>query len=227
MTIRRDLRQLAAAGHARRVIGGASLPVAAGGGEPFEKRTAAGAGEKRAIAVTAAALLPAVGSVALDAGTTVASMAPLLPAGLTVLTHSLPVITACAARADLDLIGLGGGYQCATRSFGGPATRADLAEFSVDVAVLSATAVRRTGGYCGNALDAETKQGMARIAARVLLLVDSTKIGASAPIRFAALDAVDVLVTDAGADGDQLAMLREHVGEVVIAGEAALPAGAR
>lgn len=225
MTIRRDLRQLAAAGHARRVPGGASLPAAGADSVPFDQRSvpfdqrsAAGAGQKRAIAVAAAALLPAVGSVALDAGTTVASLGPHLPAGLTVVTHSVPLITSCAARGDLDLIGLGGAYQSATRSFGGPATRADLEELSVDMAVLSATAVRATGGYCASALDAETKQGMARIAARVLLLVDSAKLGGSAPIRFATLDALDVLVTDAGVDDGQLRMLRERVGQVVVAG---------
>lgn len=217
MTIRRDLRQLAAAGHARRVTGGASLPVAGTGGAPFEQRSAAGAGQKRAIAAAAAALLPRVGSLALDAGTTIASLGPHLPAGLTVVTHSVPLITSCAARGDLDLIGLGGAYQNATRSFGGPATRADLEELSVDMAVLSATAVRATGGYCANTLDAETKQGMARIATRVILLVDSTKIGSSAPIRFGTLDSVDVLVTDAGVDDEQLAMLRDRVGEVVVA----------
>ena len=215
MTIRRDLRQLAATGQARRVVGGASLPET-GGGVPFEERTTAGAWEKGAVAAAAAALLPATGWVALDAGTTVAALAPHLPAGLTVVTHSVPVITACAARPELELVGLGGVYQPATRSFGGPATRAALEGLAVDVAVLSATAVRPSGGYSANVLDAETKQAMVASAARTVLLVDSAKLSATAPLRFARLEAVDTVVTDAGATPEQLALVRERVREVVV-----------
>jgi len=220
MTIRRDLRQLAAAGRARRVTGGASLP-APEAGVPFEQRSTVGAWEKRAIAAAAAALLPATGWVALDAGTTVVALAPYLPAGLTVVTHSVPMISACAARLEVELVGLGGAYQPATRSFGGPATRAALEGLAVDVAVLSATAVRPSGGYCANVLDAETKQVMIASAARTVLLVDSGKLAASAPLRFAPLEALDTVVTDAGATPEQLAALRERVREVVVVAPAA------
>jgi DeoR family fructose operon transcriptional repressor len=49
------------------------------------------------------------------------------------------------------------------------------------------------------------------------LLLDHGKIGARAPMRFLDLDAVDVVVTDAGATREQLELLWAHCREVVIA----------
>jgi DeoR family fructose operon transcriptional repressor len=168
----------------------------------------------------ARAALPLVSSadvVALDAGTTVAALAALLPGGRTVVSHSVPVINACIGRDDLDLIALGGAYQPATRSFTGPITRAGLADLAVDVAVLSATAAGPAGVYSANASDADTKRMMAAIAGRVVLLLDHGKLGARAPMRFLDLAAVDTLVIDAGAGTEQLAMLRGFCRRVVVA----------
>ncbi|WP_203933741.1 DeoR/GlpR family DNA-binding transcription regulator [Virgisporangium ochraceum] len=216
MTIRRDLRQLAAQGLVNRVAGGASgAPPATGA--PFEQRSDAAAGEKAAVARAAVALVPPGSVVALDAGTTVAALAGLLPGGLTVVTHSVPVITTCVGRDDVELIALGGAYHASTRSFTGPITRAGLDDLAVDVAVLSATAAGPDGVYSANASDAETKRAMARIAGRVVLLLDHGKIGARAPMRFLDLGAVDVVVTDAGAGEEQVALLRSRCREVVVA----------
>lgn len=216
MTIRRDLRQLAAQGLVNRVAGGAS-GVAPGAGVPFEERSDAATGEKDAVARAAVALVPAGSVVALDAGTTVAALAALLPAGVTVVSHSVPVITTCVTRADVELIALGGAYHGSTRSFTGPITRSGLDDLAVDVAVLSATAAGPGGVYSANASDAETKRAMARIAGRVVLLVDHGKIGARAPMRFLDLAEVDVVVTDSGASAPQLELLRSRCPSVVVA----------
>ncbi|WP_192581272.1 DeoR/GlpR family DNA-binding transcription regulator [Micromonospora sp. AMSO12t] len=216
MTIRRDLRQLAAQGLVNRVAGGASAPVPAYG-VPFEQRRDAATAEKEAVGRAAVPLVPAGAVVALDAGTTVAALAARLPGGLTVVTHSIPVILACTGREDLELICLGGAHHRATRSFTGPITRAGLEDLAVDVAVLSATAAGPTGVYSANAADAEIKRAMARIARRVVLLLDHGKLAAHAPMRFLDLAAVDTVVVDAGTDADQLALLRATCREVVVA----------
>ena len=220
MTIRRDLDRLGEGGLVHRVAGGAVLAGAGqwpAGGEPFDQRTTHGLSEKRAIARAALDLVGGATSLALDAGTTVAQVADDLPCGVLVATHSVPVLTACAERTDLQLIGLGGVYQHATRSFAGPGTRAAITDLAVDVALLSAVAVGPGGLYCANPLDAETKQLLAGCAGRVILLADHTKLTASAPLRFATLSGIDVLVTDAGIDPEHLAMLRDAVAQVVVA----------
>jgi DeoR/GlpR family transcriptional regulator of sugar metabolism len=216
MTIRRDLRQLAVEGLVNRVAGGASRPAPASGA-PFEDRRDAATREKAAVARAAVPLVSGDAVVALDAGTTVAALAPLLPGGRTVVTHSVPVIQACTGRDDLELIALGGAYHGPTRSFTGPITRASLEELAVDVAVLSATAAGPAGVYSANASDADTKRAMARIAGRVVLLLDHGKLDGRAPMRFLDLAAVDVVVVDGGASAEQVAMLRRTCRAVVVA----------
>jgi DeoR/GlpR family transcriptional regulator of sugar metabolism len=214
MTIRRDLRQLHHEGHARRVAGGASLPQGGARGATFEERDLAASLEKAALASACAELLADAATVALDAGTTVAGVAALLAPGTTVVTHSLPVLTTCAARDDLSLIALGGTYQASTRSFTGQAAREGLERVSIDVAVLSATAVEGSGLLCANDLDAEMKRAMGASARRRILLVDSTKLGGRAPIRFGALSSIDLVLTGAAATEEQRELL-EAAGDVL------------
>lgn len=216
MTIRRDLHQLAAAGHVQRVVGGASLvPPAAGA--PFEQRTGTAAAEKDAVARAVAPLLATQTVVALDAGTAVAALVPYLSAGLTVVTHSLPIVNLATDRDDLEVITLGGAYHRATRSFTGPLTRAGLADLAVDVAVVSASAAGRSGVYSTNAWDADIKRAMLKAAQRVVLLLDRNKLAARAPMRFMGLEDANVVAVDDGADDAQLALLREKCAQVVVA----------
>jgi DeoR family fructose operon transcriptional repressor len=215
MTIRRDLRELAAQGLVNRVAGGASALVAPGA--PFEARRSAAPVEKLAVARAAAGLLDDAHVVGLDAGTTVTELAGLLPGGLTVATHSVPVITTCAERDDLELIALGGSYHAKTRSFSGPITRAALSQLALDVAVLSAAAAGPAGVYSADVWDADTKQVMAGVADRLVLLLDSGKLGRRAPIRFLDLDLFDTVVVDSGVSTEHLATLRAAGPEVVVA----------
>jgi DeoR/GlpR family transcriptional regulator of sugar metabolism len=216
MTIRRDLGQLALDGLAQRVVGGASLPHL-GHGLPFEERDRSGSTEKQAIASACLELLDGAATIALDAGTTVAMLTGLIRPGVTVLSHSAPVIAAATARDDIELIAVGGVYQRDTRSFAGAGARRAIADYSLDVAVLSATAVDATGVLCANSLDAELKQELARVAVTTMLLVDHSKLGARAPIRFGSLELIDILVTDAGADPDELRQLADAGVRVVVA----------
>jgi DeoR/GlpR family transcriptional regulator of sugar metabolism len=216
MTIRRDLHQLERDGLARRVAGGASVPVSPEDPLPFEDRNLAGAPQKRAIAALAARVI--TGSIlALDAGTTVAALARLVAPGTTVITHSVPVISLLAARPDVELISTGGSYQRTTRAFAGTLAESYLEHLSADVAVLSATAIDDRGLSCANLMDAPMKRALGGIAARVVVLADSSKIGARAAIRVAPLSFVDTIITDNRASAAQLELLRASGTEVLVA----------
>jgi DeoR/GlpR family transcriptional regulator of sugar metabolism len=217
MTIRRDLRRLDLQGRAQRVLGGARLLGGGGEGVPFDERDKAGSAAKHEIAAACARLLAGSATIALDAGTTVAPLAGLLAAGVTIVSHSAPVIQASTARHDVELIALGGLYRSDTRSFVGPMASSNLQSISADVAVLSATAVQRGGLLCANALDAEMKRGMAGIAEHSILLVDSSKLGARAPIRFGTLTMIDTVITDHSATEEQLELLSRGGTEVIVA----------
>lgn len=195
MTVRRDLRRLEEQGVVRRVAGGA---MTASGGIPFEHRDALGAAQKRAIAALAAHEVGDAATVALDAGTTVAAVAPLLRAS-TIVTHSLPVIEALTREGSAHLVATGGHYQPDTRCFAGPFAEETLRSMRCDVALLSATAVGEDALWGTNVLDAAIKRVLAAQSERVVLLADADKLVSSAPVRIAALDIVDVLITDSRA----------------------------
>jgi DeoR/GlpR family transcriptional regulator of sugar metabolism len=216
MTIRRDLKQLDAERLVQRVAGGASLPRF-GHGAPFEQRAATREAEKRAIAAACLPLLAGCSTVVLDAGTTIAPLAAEVAAGTTIVSHSLPVLTACAARDDVDVVAIGGEYQRDTRSFTGATARDALQAVSADVAVLSATAVDATGLLCANPREAELKRTMTAVAVRRILLVDAVKLGARAPFRSGGLETVDVVITGQDADAAILAMLRASGTQIVLA----------
>lgn len=196
MTVRRDLRRLEEDGVLRRVAGGAT---AASTGVPFEQRDIVGAAQKRAIAALAADLVAGAEVVALDAGTTVAAVAPLL-SGVTVVTHSLPVIDALSRGPDPRIVAAGGHYQPDTRAFAGPLAEETLRGIRCDAALLSATAVGADGLWGANVRDAAIKRVLAGQSARVILLADAGKLEATAPVRIAPLEIIDILVTDDRAD---------------------------
>jgi DeoR family fructose operon transcriptional repressor len=214
MTVRRDLSLLEHQGVLRRVAGGATLVAA---GLPFERRDAVGAPQKRAIAELAAAEAAGADVVALDAGTTVAGVAALLR-GSTVVTHSLPVIETLARAPEPRLVAVGGHYQPDTRSFAGPFAEETLRGIRCDIAVLSATAVGLDGLWGTNVLDAAIKRLLARQSSKVVLLADADKLGKTSAVRIAALDCVDVLITDARADPDVLARFEAVGVDVRVAG---------
>lgn len=201
MTVRRDLRLLEQEGVLRRVAGGATVASA---GVPFERRDEVGATQKRAIAELAAAEAAGAEVVALDAGTTVAAVAPLLR-GSTIVTHSLPVIEALSRRPEAGLIAAGGHYQPDTRCFAGPLAEETLRGVRCDVALLSATAVGLDGLWGTNVLDAAIKRVLARQSSRVVLLADADKLERTSVVRIADLEIVDVLITDGRADTQTLA----------------------
>lgn len=213
MTVRRDLRLLEQEGVLRRVAGGATIASAS---VPFERRDGVGAAQKRAIAELAAAEAAGAEVVALDAGTTVAGVAPLLH-GSTIVTHSLPVIEALSHEPEARLIAAGGHYQPDTRCFAGPLAEETLRAVRCDVALLSATAVGLDGLWGTNVLDAAIKRVLARQSSRVVLLADADKLERTSVVRIADLDIVDVLITDARADGEVLARLEAAGVDVRIA----------
>jgi DeoR/GlpR family transcriptional regulator of sugar metabolism len=220
MTVRRDLRMLEEQGVVRRVAGGATV---VSGGVPFEGRDALGARQKRAIAVLAATEAATAETIALDAGTTIAALAPLLQES-TVVTHSAPVIEALSRAGSSRLIAAGGHYQPDTRSFAGPLTEEMLRGVRCDVAFLSATAVGLDGLWGTNTLDAAIKRVLAEQSRRVVLLADADKLGdpgrdgAAAPVRIAGLDIVDVLITDDRVDAATIARFEDAGIDVRVAG---------
>jgi DeoR family fructose operon transcriptional repressor len=221
-TVRRDLALLERAGMLRRVHGGAVQAgaltlVEPGLGERHDTRTEA----KRKIAAAALDLLPAAdGSVILDGGSTTAALADLLPAdrALYVATNSVPIASRLSVSPGVTLHVLGGRVRGVTQTAVGDATVRAMQDLRVDVVFLGTNGVSPVHGFSTpDEAEAATKRGMVRAAQRVIVLADSTKLGREHLMRFAAVEDVDVLVTDGEADPGLVAELETMGIEVLVA----------
>lgn len=204
-TVRRDLSALERLGLVRRVHGGAvpasSLPAIEPG---LSERDQAHPGRKDLIARAALDLLPLRGgSILVDAGTTTLRLAALLPRdhALTVFTHALPVAVRLAASTQVELHLLPGRVRPRTQAAVGADTVEALGRLRVDVAFVGTNAISTEHGLSTPDSDeAATKRALIRSARQVVVLADSSKVGAEAPVRFADLADIDVLMTDDGID---------------------------
>ncbi|MER7798213.1 DeoR/GlpR family DNA-binding transcription regulator [Microbacterium sp. NPDC096154] len=209
-TVRRDLALLEEAGALRRVHGGA---VAADRGSAAEsdlrERLARGGAAKRAIAERAlAAIGPSfTGSVLLDAGTTTGALADLLPARAGahthVVTHSVVLAAALTSAGMTELTTIGGRVRGVTGAAVGAGTVAAIDALRPDVAFIGANGLSAGFGVSTpDPEEADVKRAIVRAARRVILLADRSKFEVESLRRFAALDELDVLVTDEAPTGD-------------------------
>jgi DeoR family transcriptional regulator, fructose operon transcriptional repressor len=221
-TVRRDLAVLERAGMLRRVHGGA-VPTGAltlvetGLGERHGTRTE----HKRKIAAAALDLLPGLdGSLVLDGGSTTAALAEILPTDrrLYVATNSVPIATRLSVSSGVTLHVLGGRVRGITQTAVGDSTVRALGDLRVDVVFLGTNGISVAHGFSTpDEAEAATKRAMVRAAQRAVVLADSSKLGREHLVRFAALEDVDVLVTDAEADPAAVAELEQAGIEVLVA----------
>lgn len=200
-TVRRDLTALERMGLVRRVHGGA-VPVERLGYEPaLAQREHELGAEKDRIAKAALDELPEGGSVILDAGSTTARLAEMLPADreLTVVTHALPVATALAALPLVTLHLVGGTVRPRTLAAVGSWAERALADVRVDVAFLGTNGLSVEAGLSTPDLaEATVKRALVAAAARTVVLADHTKVGRTELAVVAPLGRVDAVVTDSG-----------------------------
>ncbi|MGC0252205.1 DeoR/GlpR family DNA-binding transcription regulator [Pseudactinotalea sp. Z1748] len=198
MTVRRDLRKLAAARELRVVHGGASLLHATLRTPDFTSRGAHQRAAKQRMAQAALGLIKPGATIAFDAGTTAFELAAALPPTFSgcVISHSVPVLQHMLNFPHLRVIGLGGELLVDSQAFVGGQTVAALANLHADVLFIGVAALRRSGMYVATDQERPTKQALMQAAGRVVLLADHSKFDAAAPVLLGELDQVDVLVTD-------------------------------
>ncbi|MCA2001001.1 MAG: DeoR/GlpR family DNA-binding transcription regulator [Chloroflexi bacterium] len=221
MTIWRDLGELAAEGAIERIRGGAiarkhdALPAG------LKAEQDVHASQKAAIGRYAAQRLVAEGDfITLEAGTTVRSLIPHLQApNLTVLTNGLLTsFLAYQTNAHITLM-CSGGVLIETGAFIGPQAADFFKAHRVRKAFVGASGLTLEDGFTDpTPLYLPLKKAMMENADQVVMLLDSSKIGARSLLQVAAFDEVDLLVTDDNAPQDVLSALREKGVEVHIAG---------
>lgn len=207
-TIRRDLTSLERAGVLRRVHGGA-IPVERIGFEPaLATRDSVLTTEKERIAKAALAELPAEGAIILDAGSTTARLAAILPTDreLTVVVNSPTLATTLSVRSNLNVLLLGGRVRARTMATVDDWALRPLADIYVDVAFLGTNGCSVERGLTTpDPAEAAVKRAMIGAARRSIVLADHTKVGNDYLARFGRLADIDLLITDAGLNEDLVA----------------------
>ncbi len=213
VTVRKDLAALAAEGLLHRVHGGAVNRPRALFNPSFEEKRHHRVEAKQAIAEAALERIEENDALLLDAGTTTLALAGLLKRAfrrLFVVTNSVPIALELAG-SPFDLVLTGGTVRHHSGALIGPAAVATLEALQVDKAFLGATGVSLEKGYTTpNPTEAQTKTAMLRSARVRYVLADASKLGHATLARFATLEEVDELITDAGAPASFLDELRQR-----------------
>ena len=217
MTIRRDIQSLAGRHLLRQAHGGANAILDAGEGIDFRLRASRRAETKKAITSAALQYVSPRATVALDSGTTTLELARQLPgdARLLVATHSLPALMSLERNEGIDVVALGGALQRHTRSFAGPMALSAIRHLRIQTFFMGTTSIRDGSMYVGSSFDAQTKVALMDVSDRVILLVDSSKFGATALFPIAAIDRLDVVITDSAVPQPAVHELQAHGIEVV------------
>jgi len=221
MTIWRDLKLLEEQGFIRRVHGGV-ISMQAGIVQVegvYSKRARENTQEKNAIARAALRFILPGHAVYLDAGSTLMAVANQIGSErYTIVTSGANVAIELSQRHTCDVLLTGGQISENTLSCSGSQAEAFLSCINIDVALMATSGYSpRSGFTSGSHSESQLKRTVIAKAAKVVMLMDATKLGRSLPFTFATLADIDALVCDAPLPPDIAAeAARRHV-ECIVA----------
>ncbi|MEU8705154.1 DeoR/GlpR family DNA-binding transcription regulator [Streptomyces sp. NPDC048565] len=208
-TVRRDLQHLNEMKLLRRTHGGATLG-SIGLELPMQHRTERRRPEKQAIAKAAAALVPEGAVVGMTGGTTVTEIARLLAerGPVTIVTNAVNIAAELIQHKNVTLVVIGGNARTASYELVGPMAEKALAEYHTDMTFLGVDGISAEYGCTTyDQLEAATDRAFAARSSRTIVVADSSKIGKVTFAKICPLTDIHHLVTDGGAQGQQL----EHI----------------
>ncbi len=205
--VRRDLRELAAAGLVQRVYGGA-LPVSTATADYAARRSVATESKRRVAARAAELITPGCVAI-LDGGTTALAVVEALPRDLraTIVTHAPTVAVALAELSEVTIELIGGRVFRHSLVATGAAALEAVGRIHADLFLLGVTGIQAEAGLTtGDREEAAMKRALAAHAGDTFVLGSEEKIGAASAFEVLPLRAVSGVITDAtGAARDSLA----------------------
>ncbi|MDQ7976409.1 DeoR/GlpR family DNA-binding transcription regulator [Paraburkholderia sp. SARCC-3016] len=137
----------------------------------------------------------------IDCGTTLTTLARLIPAemNVTVVCYSLNVAEILRRKPNVRMILLGGVYVPSSDSFSGEESIEVLRRMGINKAFISAGGVDAARGVtCWNFHEVALKQAAMASAVESHLVVDSSKFGVVKAVRFSQIDDFDSIITEKG-----------------------------
>lgn len=231
VTIRADLTAMERRGLLARVRGGAMPTRRLVSERSFEETAGRNPQEKAAIGRAAAAFVQNGESIAIDVGTTTAALARALVRRsslrhVTVFTNSLRIASELEpAIPRLTVVVTGGTLRPMQHSLVDPMASGIFDRIRPHVVFLGANGLDVAGGVTNvNLPEAEMKLRMARVARRVVLLADGSKLGFVDVAHVCTVDELDLVITGTSAPPEQLDALRDAGVEVLVAPDGAAEA---
>ena len=207
-SVRRDLRELAAAGLCQRVYGGA-LPVSPALAD-YATRAGVAAESKERVAAARRRLIRPGSTVLLDGGTTALAVARALPRSWPPRSSPTapPSPPHSSTHPSVEVYLLGGRlFKHSAVTCGAAAAEAAQA-VQADMFLLGVTGVHPQAGLTtGDPDEAAMKRTLASRAADTYVLASAEKIGAASPFTVLPLTSISGIITDAATDHPVVAEL--------------------
>jgi len=220
VTIRSDLRALAASGALLRTHGGA-VSHREGDEVPLAIRVGHHHGEKVRIARAAVGLIRDGDTILLDSGSTTHELAKQLAlkplTSVNVITNALNVAMALAHANHVNLVMLGGSMRANSFTLSGPQSEAALATLSADRLFLGVDSLDPERGLMTpHLMEAQLNAQMIRVSRQVIAVADSSKLQRRNLSLIGAVECLDMLITDVHAPASVIDALRDRGVDVMV-----------
>lgn len=199
MTLRRDLEYLDSSKQIVRIHGGAkSLDIIIGTEDYLSNRSIRNMEEKQLIAAKAVGLLEPGSVIFIDSGSTTTEFSRVFPDGkYTIFTNSISCAYELAHLTQAKIHILGGLLNSPSLSINGSRTTDFLETINFSTAFFGVTGYSTVRGFtCGEEEEFILKSTILRKSERAIMLMDSTKVGIVSTFTFAAMQDVDIIVSD-------------------------------
>ncbi|NLC83642.1 MAG: DeoR/GlpR transcriptional regulator [Ruminococcaceae bacterium] len=197
-TIRRDIKVLQVNGRVTKVYGGV-LYNPDDAVVPVHDRSHKALPEKDHIGSLAASLVEDNDTIYLDSGTTTLHMLPHLKQykNLTIVSNSFLVYNEMQHHPEISLFSTGGLYNHKTKSFVSMGAVDNLKDIRISKAFMGATGVSIEQGATNNSFhEAQIKKAVVKIAQKVILMADHSKLDVTAAVCFSSLANLYAYITD-------------------------------
>lgn len=223
VTVRKDLTELEKSDKLYRSHGKAVLVNPYINNRSVNEKEKLATDEKHAIGREAARLITRNDSICIASGTTVHALARnIVPIHkLTVVSASLPVSNILSQHENIDIYQLGGMLRHSSLSVVGEYASRILDQCSFSKLYLGVDGIDVDYGITTTEIrEATLNQKMMAAAQKTIVLADSSKFGRRGFAKIADIDAVDIIITDAGVSPKVIKKLEDLGIELIIAGDA-------
>ena len=204
-TIRRDLQELSDAGRLIKVHGGALSN--AFNDVQFTPVNVYSQSQKTIIAQKALQLVKNGMYVLTSGGTTILELVRNLPMNIkaTFMTGSIPVVNACLAHPDADIIVIGDKLSKDSKLTVGVDTIEQISRVNADLCFLGTNAIDVAHGITDNDRDVvQVKKAMVNSATKVAVMTISEKLQTFQPIQICDIKKIDYLITELDPSDERL-----------------------